>query len=91
MHRRTNKDKNHRSCKMVLSRVAVHYIGCSINVDEWIIGESQCKRRIRQRNTKTIGPRRTRHKYFRKYAFVIFCGRNEKCVKGNHNHDSKAI
>ena len=40
---------------------------------------------------KTIGPRRTRHEYFRKYAFVIFCGRNEKCVKGNHNHDSKAI
>ena len=67
--------------KMELDRVAVHYIGWEIKWDEWMIGESQCKKRILQRNTRTFGPYResgtTARRSVPRYQFVDFCGSND--------------
>ena len=72
---------------MILDKIAIHYVGWRIKWDEWIVGRTECRRRIHSRNRETMGP----HRPNRKYKFVYFCGRNAAAVASDGSVQNKNV
>ena len=49
-------------------RVAVHYVGWEQSWDEWIVGKSQCEKRIHKRNSHKLKRRKITNNYSYAYA-----------------------